>query len=212
VEVNAMLRKVLLVFGVLVVVLAVIIATRPSTYRVERSTRIAAPPDIVFGLVNDLHAWDRWSPWAKLDPSMKTTYGGPPVGEGATYAWTGNDKVGEGNLRITESRPAQKVGIRLEFIKPMHGQSQTDFTFKPEGGGTQVSWAMSGTNDFVGKAFSLFADMDAMIGKDFEKGLASMRTEAEAEAKRRASAAAMTSTIPPPAPTPASPDPAAPAK
>ena len=207
-----MLRRVLISFGVLVVILAVIIATRPSTYRVERSTRIAAPPDVVFGLVNDFHAWDRWSPWAKLDPAMKTTYGGPPVGQGATYAWTGNDKVGEGNMRITESRPAQKVGIRLEFLKPMHGVAQNDFTFKPEGGGTQVNWAMSGTNDFVGKAFALFADMDAMIGKDFEKGLASMRTEAEAEAKRRAAAATMTSATPPPVPGPASPEPAAPAK
>src|SRR5215475_5265322 len=131
-----MLRKVVIVLGVVVVVLAVIIATRPSTFRVERSTRIAAPPDVVFGLVNDFHAWDRWSPWAKLDPGMKTTYGGPSVGQGATYAWSGND-------------------------------------------------------NFVGKAFALFADMDAMIGKDFEKGLASMRSEAEAEAKRRASAAAM---------------------
>ena len=193
-----MLRKVLLVFGVLVVVLAVIIATRPSTYRVERSTRIAAPPDIVFGLVNDLHAWDRWSPWAKLDPSMKTTYGGPPVGEGATYAWTGNDKVGEGNLRITESRPAQKVGIRLEFIKPMHGQSQTDFTFKPEGGGTQVSWAMSGTNDFMLKAMSAFGDMDAMIGNDFDKGLRSLKAVSEKAAQANAAAAAAAAATPPP--------------
>ena len=153
------------------------------------STRIAAPPDVVFGLVNDFHAWDKWSPWAKLDPNMKTTYGGPPSGLGATYAWTGDSKVGEGNMRITESKPPEKVGIRLEFLKPMAGLCQTDFTFKPEAGGTAVSWVMSGTNDFVGKAFSLFMDMDAMIGKDFEKGLGAMRTEAEAEAKRRADSA-----------------------
>jgi len=144
---------------------------------------------VVFGLVNDFHAWDKWSPWAKLDPNMKTTYGGPPSGLGATYAWTGDSKVGEGNMRITESKPPEKVGIRLEFLKPMAGLCQTDFTFKPEAGGTAVSWVMSGTNDFVGKAFSLFMDMDAMIGKDFEKGLGAMRTEAEAEAKRRADSA-----------------------
>src|SRR5215510_2287084 len=121
-----MLRKVLIVLGVLVVVLVVIIATRPSNYRVERSTRIAAPPDVVFGLVNDFHAWDRWSPWTKLDPGMKSTFGGPPAGQGATYAWSGNDKLCEGNTRITESKPAQKVGIRLEFLKPMHGVAQND--------------------------------------------------------------------------------------
>ncbi len=185
-----MLRKILIGIAAVVVVLVIIIATRPSTYRVERSTRIAAPPEVVFGLVNDFHAWDGWSPWAKLDPSMKVTYGGPPSGVGATYAWAGNSKVGEGKMLITESRPAQKVGIRLEFIKPMAGVSQTEFSFRPEGGGTQVSWAMTGTNDFMGKAFSLVADMDAMIGKDFDKGLAAMRTEAEAEAKRRAAASA----------------------
>ena len=193
-----MLRKVLIGLAALVVVLLAVIATRPSTYRVERSTRIGAPPDVVFGLVNDFHAWDRWSPWAKLDPTMKTTYGGPPSGVGASYAWNGDAKVGEGNMRITESRPAQKVGIRLEFIKPMAGLVQTDFSFRPEAGATQVSWAMSGTNDFLGKAFSLFADMDAMIGKDFEKGLAAMRTEAEAEARRRAEAAAASTASTPP--------------
>ncbi len=206
-----MLRKVLIGLAALVVVLLVVIATRPSTYRVERSTRIDAPPDVVFGLVNDFHAWDRWSPWARLDPEMKTTYGGPTSGVGATYAWAGNSKVGEGNMRITESRPAKKVDIRLEFIKPMAGVSQTEFRFRPESGGTQVSWVMSGTNDFMGKAFSLVADMDSMIGKDFEKGLGAMRTEAEADAKRRTEAASATPApsgaaapvVPAAAPTPA---------
>ena len=204
-----MLRKVLIALAAVIVVLLVVIATRPSTYRVERSTRIAAPPDVVFGLVNDFHAWDRWSPWAKLDPEMKVTYGGPPSGLGATYAWTGRAKVGEGNMRITESRSAQKVGIRLEFLKPMQGVCQTDFGFRPESGGTQVSWVMSGTNDFLGKAFSLFADMDAMIGKDFDKGLAAMRTEAEAEAKRRADAASTASSTSTPTGAPSPVEPAA---
>lgn len=186
-----MLRRILIGVALLVAVLLIVIATRPATYRVERSTRIAAPPDVVFALVNDFHLFDLWSPWSKLDPAMKTTYGGPASGVGATYAWSGDSKVGEGTMTITESRPAQKVGIRLEFIKPMPGVTQTDFVFRPEGGGTQVSWVMTGTNDFLGKAFSLVADMDAMIGKDFDKGLASMRALAEAEAKRRAAASAV---------------------
>ena len=200
-----MFRKVLIALAALVVVLLVVIATRPSTYRVERTTRIAAPPDVVFALVNDFHAWDRWSPCAHLDPSMKTTFGGPPSGVGATYAWIGNDKVGEGNMRITESVPAQKVGIRLEFLKPMPSVARNDFGFRPEGGATQVSWVMSGKNDFMGKAVSLVADMDTMIGNDFEKGLASMRREAEADARKRLEAATATA---PPA-TPGSPAPAA---
>ena len=185
-----MIRKVLIGFAVVIVGLVVLIATRHSSYRVERSTRIAAPPDVVFALVNDFHAWDRWSPWARLDPNMKVTYGGPPAGVGATYAWAGDSKVGEGNMRITESRPAQKVGIRLEFLKPMPAVNQTDFTFRPDAAGTQVSWSVTGPLDFMGKAMDLFAGMDTMIGKDFEKGLSAMSREAQAEAKHRTDAAA----------------------
>ena len=139
-----------------------VIATRPDTYRVERSTRIAAPPDVVFGLVNDLHRWDAWSPWAKLDPNMKKTLGGPPAGVGATYAWAGDKKVGESATCASPRRvPPEKVGIRLEFTQPWQAVSQSEFTFKPDGAGTRVNWAMSGTNNFMSKAFGLFADMDA---------------------------------------------------
>ena len=198
-----MLRKVLIAVAALVIILLGIIYTRASTFRVERTTRIDAPPDVVFALVNDFHAWDRWSPWAHLDPSMKVTYGGPPSGTGATYAWTGNDKVGEGNLRIVESKPAQAVVLRLEFIKPMASTNRTEFTFKPDGTGTKVDWVMTGPLDFMGKGMDLFVGMDKMIGPDFEKGLASMRREAEADAKKRAQAATAS------APTPAEPAPAA---
>jgi len=198
-----MLRKVLIAVAALVIILLGIIYTRASTFRVERTTRIDAPPDVVFALVNDFHAWDRWSPWAHLDPSMKVTYGGPPSGTGATYAWTGNDKVGEGNLRIVESKPAQAVVLRLEFIKPMASTNRTEFTFKPDGTGTKVDWVMTGPLDFMGKGMDLFVGMDRMIGPDFEKGLAAMRREAEADAKKRAQAATAS------APTPAEPAPAA---
>jgi hypothetical protein len=207
-----MLRKILIALAAVIVVLLVVIATRPGTFRVERSTRIAAPPDVVFGLVNDFHAWDRWSPWAKLDPSMKLEIGGTSTGAGtgATYHWVGNDKVGEGKMLITDSRPGQKVAIRLEFLRPMAQVNQIDFTFRPETAGTQVNWAMTGENNFMGKAFSLFADMDAMIGKDFEKGLAGMRTAAETEVKRRAEATAAATSTPPASPNVT--EPAEPAK
>ena len=201
-----MLRKVIISLAALIVILAGIIATRASTFRVERTTRIDAPLDVVFALVNDLHAWDRWSPWAHLDPSMKLTYGGPPAGTGATYHWIGNDKVGEGDVRITETRPLQAVVIRLEFIKPMANVNRTDFTLKPDGTGTKVDWVLTGPLDFMGKGMDLFVGMDRMIGQDFDKGLASMRREAEADAKKRAEATASTVT---PAATPAMPPPTA---
>ena len=191
-----MLRKVLIGVAAVVLILLVVIATRSSTFRVERTTRIAAPPDVVFGLVNDFHAWDRWSPWAHLDPTMKTTYGGTPAGTGATYAWSGGDKVGAGDMRIVESRPPQSVAIRLEFLKPMASVNRTEFTFKPDGSGTRVDWVMSGPLDFVGKGMDLFVGMDRMIGPDFEKGLAAMRREAEADAKKRAEAATASATPP----------------
>ena len=206
-----MLRKILIGVVAVVLVLVIVIATRPATYRVERSTRIAAPPDVVFALVNDFHAWDRWSPWAHLDPAMKTTHGGPPSGTGATYHWSGNDKVGEGKMLITESRSPQSVAFRLDFIKPMASVNRTDFTFKPDGSGTRVDWVMTGPLDFMGKGMDLFVGMDRMIGPDFEKGLAAMGREAQADAKKRAEAA--TASAVPPAAAPSAPAPAtAPAK
>lgn len=205
-----MLRKVLLGIAALIIILVGIIYTRPSTFRVERATRIEAPPDVVYALVSDFRAWDRWSPWAHLDPSMKVTYGGQPSAIGSTMSWTGNDKVGEGSMRITETKPPQALAMRLEFIKPMASVNRSDFTFKPDGTGTKVDWVMTGPLDFMGKGMDLFVGMDRMIGPDFEKGLASMRREAEADAKKRAEAA--TASAAPAAPTPAEPAPAAPAK
>ncbi|HZW90824.1 MAG TPA: SRPBCC family protein [Myxococcaceae bacterium] len=205
-----MLRKVLLGIAALIIILVGIIYTRGSTFRVERATRIEAPPDVVYALVSDFRAWDRWSPWAHLDPSMKVTYGGTPSAIGSTMSWTGNDKVGEGSMRITETKPPQALAMRLEFIKPMASVNRSDFTFKPDGTGTKVDWVMTGPLDFMGKGMDLFVGMDRMIGPDFEKGLASMRREAEADAKKRAEAATASATQA--APTPAEPAPAAPAK
>jgi hypothetical protein len=185
-----MLKKILLGLVVVVVALAGFIATRPSTYTVQRTATIQAPPDIAFGLVNDFHQWEVWSPWEKLDPSMKKTHEGPASGVGAKYSWVGNDQVGEGRMTIEESKPSELVRIKLEFIKPWEASSLSSFTFKPEGESVAVTWKMEGTNNFVSKAFSVFMDMDAMIGKDFDKGLAAMKGVAETEAKKRAEEAA----------------------
>jgi hypothetical protein len=180
-----MLKKILLGLAVVIVALAGFIATRPSTFSVQRSATMKASPDIAFALVNDFHQWDAWSPWEKLDPAMKKTHEGA-AGTGAKYSWSGNDDVGEGRMTIEESKPAELIRIKLEFLKPFESSSTTLFTFKPEGENVSVTWKMSGDNNFVGKAFSVFMDMDEMIGKDFEKGLASMKTLAEAEATKRA--------------------------
>lgn len=180
-----MLKKLGIAVVVLVALLglfAVVVAVQPADFRIERSTSIAAPPETVFGLVNDFHQWEQWSPWAKLDPSMKTTYAGPASGKDSSYAWEGNDQVGEGKMTITESRPNELVQIELAFLRPFEATNQTEFKFAAEEGGTKVTWTMYGANGFVAKAFSLLMDMDAMVGTDFENGLSSMKPVAEAGA------------------------------
>ena len=178
-----MIKKILIGLAVVVVVLVVIVALQPSHYRVERSATMNAPPSMVFAQVNDFHKWNAWSPWANLDPGMKQTFEGAPAGNGAGYAWVGNSEVGEGRMTITESHPSDLIKIKLEFIKPFAATSNTVFTFKPEGNQTKVTWAMDGDKNFIAKAFHLFMNIDKMVGGDFEKGLAQMKSVAESAPK-----------------------------
>lgn len=183
-----MRRKILIGIGVVIVGLIVVIATRPPTFHVERSTTIAAPPELAFAQVNDFHKWTAWSPWEKLDPSMQKTFEGAS-GSGATYAWKGNDKAGEGKMTIEQSDKNARIVIKLEFIKPFPATNTATFTFAPDGQGTKVTWSMDGNNNFMSKAFQLFMNMDKMVGGDFEKGLAGIKSVAEADAKSVPSAA-----------------------
>jgi hypothetical protein len=196
-----MLRYVAIALVAVVVVVLGVAATRPDTFTITRSTTMAAPPSVAFGLVNDFHRWAGWSPWDKLDPSMKRTFEGPTAGVGAKYAWVGNKDVGEGRMTIVGARADQQVDIKLEFLKPFAAENRTVFDFEPAGTAaapapptTKVSWTMSGTNDLMGKLFSLVMDMEKMVGPDFEKGLAGMKEladkEAREEAERGAKAAA----------------------
>lgn len=178
-----MVKKILIGLVVLFAAFAAFVQTRPGTFRVERSATIAAPPDVPFALVNDFHRWPEWSPWEKLDPNMKRTLEGGP-GTGARYAWAGNSDAGEGQMTILESRPGERIEIKLEFLKPFAATSKTVFAFKGGPDGTHVNWAMEGENNFIAKAMTLFMSMDAMVGKDFESGLSKMKTLSEAEAKR----------------------------
>ena len=200
-----MLRKAsLFILGLIVLLLAVVI-TRPAEYRVERSVTVTAPAAIVFDFVNDFHKWSSWSPWEKLDPGMQRTFDGAPAGSGAIYGWTGNDKVGAGRMTITESKPGERVVIKLEFIKPWESTSTTTFTFSPQGDTTKVTWAMEGANDLKGKAFALFMNMDDMIGKDFDKGLSALKSQSEGARERAAAAPPPAAPAVPPTVAPASP-------
>src|SRR5579883_721226 len=180
-----MLVKILIVVAVLAVAFVALVASRPSQCSTTRSAYIAAPPSAIFPLVNDFHNWEAWSPWAKLDPKAKTSYSGAAAGEGASFAWDGNKNVGTGTMTIVESRPSELIRIKLDFLKPFAGTSAAQFTFKPTGNGTTVTWSMTGKANFMAKAVNLFMNMDKMVGGQFEKGLASMKQEAEATAAIR---------------------------
>jgi carbon monoxide dehydrogenase subunit G len=174
--------KVLKLFGILIVVgvLAVLglAATKPDKFAVERSATIAAPPEKIVPVLSDFHAWQAWSPYEKLDPAMKKTFSGPPSGVGSVYEWSGNSKAGTGRMEITDVSPA-KVTLKLDFLKPFEAHNFVDFLLVPEGAGTKVTWSMHGPSPFVTKVFSVFMNMDKMIGKDFEAGLASLKSVAE---------------------------------
>ena len=174
-----MLKKISLAVVALIVILAMIITMQPASYRILRKITIAAPAPTVFTEVNDLHNWDAWSPWAKLDPAMKVTYEGSAAGTGAIYKWSGNSQVGEGRMTILESKPNELVRIKLDFLKPFEDTATSEFTFKPDGNQTEVTWTMSGDRNFLAKAVCLFMNMDKMLGGEFEKGLAKLKTESE---------------------------------
>jgi uncharacterized protein YndB with AHSA1/START domain len=176
-----MLGKLLLGLVVVVVVLAIVVATRPSTFHVERSIVITASPESVFAQVNDFHSWAAWSPWEKLDPKMEKTFSGPSAGAGATYAWNSeNSKVGQGRMTIERSDLPSSVSVKLEFIKPFTATNTVTFTMIPVATQTRTTWAMDGHNGFLGKLFHLVMNMDKMVGGDFDRGLAALKSVAEA--------------------------------
>lgn len=179
-----MLKKIILGLVLFVAVVLVLAALQPDNFRVERSVRIAAPVSAAFAQVNDLHRWQEFSPWAKLDPNAKLTFEGPATGTGAAFAWAGNSQIGEGKMTITESKADELVRFRLDFVKPFASTSMADFTFKQDGSQTVVTWSMYGKNMFLGKVMCLFVSMDKMVGGDFEQGLASLKAIAEASAKK----------------------------
>jgi hypothetical protein len=151
-----------------------------DTFRYERSTTIAADAARIAPLITDFHAWTKWSPWDKTDPAMQRDYSGEPSGVGARYAWSGK-KSGAGSMRIDEVTPS-KVSIALEFTRPFKASNIAEFTFAPAAGGTRVTWVMSGPKNLVSKIFGLFMNMDKMIGKDFEAGLAALKSVVESKA------------------------------
>jgi hypothetical protein len=183
-----MYKKLIVALVLAAAVFAIVVAVQPDEFRVERSTTVAAPAGAVFAQVNDFHNWQAWSPWAKLDPAAKATFDGPTAGTGAVFNWSGNDDIGEGRMTLTESRPSEFIRIKLDFLRPMEGTSNIEFGFRPAGDATKVTWAMNGRHTFIEKAFCLVLNLDRMVGRDFEKGLANLKAVVEKASAQEAAA------------------------
>jgi hypothetical protein len=176
------LKTIAVVVVILIIVVVAILAyaaTMPDTFRVQRSAAIKAPAEKIFPFIADFRAWTVWSPYEHRDPALKRTYGGAEKGKGATYAWEGNRNVGAGNMEIVEATLPSRILIKLNFLRPFEASNTAEFTLEPKGDVTVVTWAMEGRSLFIGKVMSVFINMDRMVGKDFEDGLANLRTVAE---------------------------------
>jgi uncharacterized protein YndB with AHSA1/START domain len=174
-----MLKTIAVIIVVLLAALLAYAATKPDSFAVRRTATVKAPPEKIFPLINDYHNWGSWSPYEKLDPNMKKTLSGAAKGEGAIYEWDGNNKAGKGRMEITDSVPSSKVTIKLDFSKPIEGHNLAEFILEPNGDSTKVTWATSGPTPYIAKVMSVFFDMNKLIGKEFETGLANLKTVAE---------------------------------
>jgi len=175
-----MLISILIGFVSIIGIFVLIVALRPSNFCITRSISIAAPSVVVFEQVNNLHRYQAWNPFSKLDPQAKHFFAGPQAGIGASLAWAGNKQMGKGKLTVAESQPNELVRYQLEFLKPFKATNVAEFTFKPNGPKTVVEWSMTGKNNFIFKAVGLFMNCDKMIGGMFEQGLANLKAVSEA--------------------------------
>jgi uncharacterized protein YndB with AHSA1/START domain len=167
------------VLAIAIAVVLILAATKPNTFSVQRATTVKAPPEKIFSLINDFHQWGTWSPWEKKDPAMKRSFSGAASGKGAVYGWDGNKNVGSGRMEILDASLPSKIVIKLDFFKPFEGHNTAEFTMLPQGDATNVttnvSWIMHGPASFMSKVMQVFMNMDRMIGKDFEAGLANLK-------------------------------------
>lgn len=177
-----MLKRILLglvaVIVVAVVIVLILAARQPDEFRIQRTATINAPAEKIVAHIDDFHQWSAWSPYEHLDPAMQRTFSGAPTGKGSIYEWNGNSDVGQGRMEILDASPS-KVSIKLDFHKPMEASNIAEFDLQPKGDATDVTWAMYGSMPFISKIMCVFFDMDKMIGPDFEKGLAALKTVSE---------------------------------
>ncbi len=171
--------EIALIAVILIVAMVAYAATRPDTFRIQRSISINASPDNIFPHINNFHQWEAWSPWEKIDPNIQRSYSGTDSGVGAIYEWQGNKEIGKGRMEILQSTPPVNVVIKLHFIQPFEAQHTVEFILESQGDSTMVTQAMYGSNSFLSKLMSLFFTMDKMVGEKYEEGLATLKALAE---------------------------------
>ena len=174
-----MFEVIAIIAAVIALAVAIVLISairKPDAFRVQRVATIKAPAESIFSLINDFRRWGSWSPWENKDPAMKRTFSGADRGKGAVYAWDGNKNVGSGRMEILDTSVPSKIVIKLDFFKPFEGHNTAEFTMLPQGDGTHVTWVMHGPARFVTKLIQVFMNLDNMIGKDFEAGLANLKT------------------------------------
>lgn len=175
-----MIQIIIAIAVVLLTALIIYAAAKPNIFRIWRATSINASPDRIFALITDFHNWDAWSPYEKMDPAMKRNLSGKSRGKGAVYEWESNSsKAGTGRMELIESSPPSKAVIQLDLAKPFEICSIVEFTLEAKDDTIQVTWDMHGINPFIGKIMGIFYDRDRMVGKEFEEGLANLKTIAE---------------------------------
>jgi uncharacterized protein YndB with AHSA1/START domain len=174
--------------GIAIGAVLVMAARKPDNFQIQRAATIKAPPEAIFAYLNDFRKWVAWSPWEKKDPNLKRSYAGAASGVGAAYSWEGDKNVGAGGMKITESSPPSKLALNLDFTRPFEAHNIVEFTLVPQAGSTHLTWSMRGPTPFMAKIIHVFMNMDRMVGRDFEAGLASLKAAAEGEATREARA------------------------
>jgi uncharacterized protein YndB with AHSA1/START domain len=177
-----MFETIVVIAVVLAIVIAVVLilaATKPDTFRIERAATVNASAEKIFPLIADFRQWLNWSPWEGRDPALKRTFSGAERGKGSVYAWEGNKNVGSGRMEILEATTPSKIVIKLDFLKPFEAHNTAEFTMLPQGAATNIVWVMHGPAPFLSKLMQVFMSFDNMIGKDFEAGLAKLKTISE---------------------------------
>ena len=169
------MRNVILALLGIIAIVLVVAALQPADFRIARTTTLYAPPAAVYDQISNFQKWSDWSPWAKLDPAMKSEISVPAAGVGASYAWSGNSAVGAGRMTITDVKLGESVTMKLEFTKPMAATNTTEFLLKRDGSGTEITWSMSGHHSFMGKVVGLVMNMDKMVGTKYEEGFANLK-------------------------------------